>query len=217
MKRIKDDFLDLLEAHVPLTGLNVVDMGCGNGARSATIAARCQGLIGIDANEELIQVAKSRAIPNASFVTRLAHNISQPNASADVVIFTLLLHHLPQVFMVKSITEAVRVVKPAGHIVFLEPTSEGSFFEAEVRFSACDGDETGKKELAQQVIRDHELLLRPAVAEFDDETVFTFESVEDFVTTMMPQRGLARLKPFLCENKYALVAMRHTQIYRPRK
>jgi ubiquinone/menaquinone biosynthesis C-methylase UbiE len=76
--------------------------------------------------------------------------------SFDIVVFTLSLHHVPDLEMITAINEAIRVVKREWlHIVFLEPATDGTFFDAEIMFDACDGDERKEKELAHSAIMSH--------------------------------------------------------------
>jgi SAM-dependent methyltransferase len=51
----------------PLAGKTVLDLGCGIGDLAAELAARGARVIGVDANEELLATARSRAISNAEF------------------------------------------------------------------------------------------------------------------------------------------------------
>ncbi len=216
MERIKDDFLDMLETLVPLKGRVVLDIGCGDGSRSATLAPRCQNLIGIDINEQLIGAAKKRQLPNASFYTRPATATGCGASCIDVVIFSLSFHHLHVSAMPRAISEAVRVVKKDGYIVFFEPGFDGAFFDAEIRFDACDGDERDAKKAAQLAILRHPDLTRPAVVEFVEETGFRFDSTQDFIATMKPKKNLHALEDFLRRYDFCLKAVRHTQIFKPR-
>jgi SAM-dependent methyltransferase len=49
-------------------GQVVLDLGCAIGDQAARLAARGARVYGFDANESLLEVARSRAIPRASFV-----------------------------------------------------------------------------------------------------------------------------------------------------
>lgn len=57
----------VLDALPSLAGNTVLDLGCAIGDQSALLAERGAHVIGIDANEELLAVAKARGIPNAEF------------------------------------------------------------------------------------------------------------------------------------------------------
>jgi len=57
----------VLEALAPLRGQTVLDLGCGIGDLAAELAARGAGVLGVDANPELLEYARSRQIPNVEF------------------------------------------------------------------------------------------------------------------------------------------------------
>lgn len=215
MRRIKEDFLDIVESVVTLKGKRVLEIGSGNGMRSVDLAQRCCELIGIDPDPINVERVSRRRIPNAIFVEGRAENLDFPSAIFDVVVFTLSFHHVPTMFMSKAIKEAVRVLKPDGHIVFLEPGIEGSFFDAEITFDACDGDERAVKQIAQRAMMTHAAI--ELVGEYPDETIFQFESFFDFEVAMTPKRNLDILEVFLKEHSYRLTAERRINIFKPRR
>jgi SAM-dependent methyltransferase len=51
----------------PLGGKTVLDLGCGIGDQAAVLADRGARVVGVDTNQELLAVARSRGIPNAEF------------------------------------------------------------------------------------------------------------------------------------------------------
>ena len=214
MQRTKEEFLDQLERYVPLEGLSVVEIGCGNGSRSETIAERCLILMGIDPVATLIERARKRNFLNALFEVGSAEALSLENNSVDVVIFALSLHHVPILKMSTAIDEALRVARPTGAIIFLEPTEEGSFFEAELLFDASDGDERAEKRAAYNAILSHPGLQH--TAEIDDETVFKFESVEDFRKSLEPKKNRQDIPPFLESHGFILNAKRRIHICYPK-
>lgn len=56
-----------LESLPLVSGQTVLDLGCGIGDLTSELAAAGAHVVGIDANEELLQYARSRQIPNAEF------------------------------------------------------------------------------------------------------------------------------------------------------
>ena len=121
------------------------------------------------------------------------------------------MHHVPKERMSIAIDEAIRVAQKDGFIVFLEPTFDGNFFDAEIAFNACDGDERKEKALAYYAILTHSLLKE--VAEIQDETVFQFDSLEDFIKSMNPKQKTEQIKKFLEKNNYILRASRRINIF----
>jgi SAM-dependent methyltransferase len=57
----------MLELLPALAGTLVLDLGCNIGDQAAELAARGARVIGIDANKELLSVARTRGIPRAEF------------------------------------------------------------------------------------------------------------------------------------------------------
>ncbi|OGC84875.1 hypothetical protein A3F55_00120 [Candidatus Adlerbacteria bacterium RIFCSPHIGHO2_12_FULL_53_18] len=220
MKRIRDEFLYKLEKVLPLKDKTVLEVGCGDGRLSAEIARRCKRLAGVDPNRDLIDVARSRNIPNAQFYKRRAEDLPFVYPQFDVAIFTLSLHHIPIDVMKDAIDSVVRVTaatgpKDAGHIVFLEPGTKGSFFNAEIWFDACDGDERKAKTRADRAMLSHpnlELLHR-----LKDETAFRFSSVEDFRLSMTPKQNLGDVARFLRRHRRILRAERIITVCRVKR
>ena len=212
MRRLKDGYLEAIESVVPLAGKKVLEIGCGSGSRSVQIAARCASLAAID--PDAVRLAEARRLnpaANIDYREGSATDLSLRNESFDLVIFTLSLHHIPVSLMVHAITEAVRVVKKEGHVVFFEPSFEGTFFDAEIMFEAGDGDERKEKACAYYSILDNPSLQE--IAEIYDETVMQFDNMADFVATMHPHKNLDQLDGFLASLGYALNAQRRINIF----
>jgi 2-polyprenyl-3-methyl-5-hydroxy-6-metoxy-1,4-benzoquinol methylase len=191
----REPFFRLLGTHVPIQDKRVLDIGCGDGARSSEIAKLCRLLTGIDPDHKKVLCAIRRGISNASFEVQSAETLSYPANQFGGVFFTLSLHHVPPEHMRGAIINAAATCKEDGHIVIIEPDMEGSFYEAEVRFGICDGDERAAKKAARRVVETHPDLR--IINELPGETTFPFRSLRAFVETMHPSRNLAELPAFL--------------------
>ncbi len=215
MERIKDGYLDTIQATVSFPGTRVLEIGCGNGARTVQIAEHCSEVIAIDPNIEAIENARiERSRSNISYREGVADQLIFEAQSFDIVLFTLSFHHVPIEKMSRAINEALRVVKSQGHIIFLEPSFTGSFFDAEIQFDACDGDERKEKAAAYVAMLSHPGLQE--IVESPDETIFKFNDLNDFIMTMAPKRNNASLPSFLQSHDYTLHAQRRINIFRPR-
>ena len=213
MQRIKEEFLDRVEEVFSLKGKRVLEIGCGNGTRSSQISKRCASVVAIEPNPELIDEAKKvNPAENIEYQIGSAEKLDFGDKSFEVTIFTLSLHHVPASMMSAAIDEAVRVTKEDGYIVFLEPATEGTFFEAELSFDACDGDEREEKQVAYEAIKRHEWVNKGL--EIFDETVFKFESVDDFILNLKPKKNIENLASFLENNNYLLNAQRRINIFK---
>ncbi len=212
MKRIKEEFISKIENVFLLKDSVVLEIGCGNGSRSVALGERSLKVTAIEPNSRLIAEAiKINKRDNIEYRLGSAETLSFDDNSFDVTIFTLSFHHIPLENMVTAINEAIRVTKPEGYIVFLEPTFTGSFFEAEILFDACDGDERKEKARAYYEILNFKDYRE--IAEISDETVFKFDSLEDFVSTFSPKKKLSQLSDFLETNSYTLTAARRINIF----
>lgn len=216
MERMKDTYLETIQTVFPLTGKRVLEVGCGDGSRTIQIAQQCSEVVAIDPDIALIlQAQGAHERYNISYQEGSANELLFDSRSFDVVFFTLSFHHIPIEHMNKSINEALRVVKLDGGIVFFEPSFDGSFFDAEIQFDACDGDERKEKAAAYAAMLSHPGLNE--VCELHDETVFTFDDQADFIKTMHPKQNRnEELLSFLHKHHFILHANRRINIFRPR-
>ncbi len=209
----REKFMQVIDQVVPFMGCSVLEIGCGRGDRSPQIARRCRLLTGIDPDREAVRIATGRKITNASFEIGRAEDLRFSAERFDVVVFTSSFHHVPIPLMARAIEEAVDTCKRGGYIIFYEPKMHGSFYEAEVRFGACDGDEREAKRAAQEAIHNHPRL--QVLEELADETMYRFRSISDFVRATHPHKNLSDVGPFLQEYGGILLAPRTITICRP--
>lgn len=122
-------------------GDTVLDVGCGSGNLTLTAknTAGAKGAVyGIDAAPEMIEVARKkarRANLNVTFDVGLVEKIPYPDATFDVVINRLMIHHLPDDLKRQAFAEILRVLKPGGLLLiadFTPPTNPvlNHFFSA---------------------------------------------------------------------------------------
>lgn len=214
MQRLKDDYLTAIRRAVPIDRADILEIGCGDGTRSVQVAAVCKRLIGIEPDSAALARARAEnSASNIEYVSGNARQLQFDTAAFDIVIFTLSFHHVPEDLMQTALDEAARVVRPEGHVIIFEPAFDGSFFDAEIRFDACDGDERRQKKRAYEVMHQHRCLRE--VGEIDDETVFKFDSLDDFIRTMCPKKGTHRdIEDYLRSREFILTAKRRINFFR---
>jgi len=106
-----------------VTGLRIVDFGCGSGANTVLLANRGAHVWGVDISEDLIRLAERRLevsgrAGGAAFIVASAHDLPFPNDSIDIVFGIAILHHLDLQLVSK---EVHRVLRPGGRAIFQEP------------------------------------------------------------------------------------------------
>lgn len=107
-------------------GESVLDVGCGTGtlAIAAKRRAGVTGVVtGIDASSEMIDLAEKKAAKagvDVSFRNTIAEALPFPDSSFDVVLSTLMLHHLPRGVREQCAREMRRVLKPGGRILAVD-------------------------------------------------------------------------------------------------
>lgn len=116
---------DTLEAPViaeligAVAGLDVLDLGCGDGAYGRTLlAAGARSYLGIDGSANMVTAAQASLAGRTGRVQRadLANGIPTEPASVDLAISRLALHYLADVGPVLSGIYAA--LRPGGRLVF---------------------------------------------------------------------------------------------------
>lgn len=114
-------------------GEKVLDVGCGTG--TLAILAKKQSptsveLHGQDASPQMIARAQHKATQagvNVDFRPALVEAIDAPDNSFDLVLSSLMVHHLPGDLKAKAFAEIYRVLKPRGRVLIVdfEPPTRG--------------------------------------------------------------------------------------------
>jgi ubiquinone/menaquinone biosynthesis C-methylase UbiE len=111
-------------------GDRVLDVGCGTGYFTRTMAAAVTpggAAQGVDPSGEAITQAKRvTRLPNCSFSTGVAEALDAPDSTFDVVVSSLMIHHLPDALRPRALREMLRVLRPGGSVLiadFRPPTS----------------------------------------------------------------------------------------------
>jgi ubiquinone/menaquinone biosynthesis C-methylase UbiE len=143
--------LAMLERLVPVSGRDVVDIGCGGGVLVRALAARGARVTGVEITEsQLAAAVRDDNGSGARYVVGLAQRLPLEDASVDVVAFMRALHHVPPADMLSALREAGRVLRPGGVVYIAEPLAEGDFFE----LTSLVEDEREVRAAAQRAIAD---------------------------------------------------------------
>jgi ubiquinone/menaquinone biosynthesis C-methylase UbiE len=109
-------------------GEQVLDVGCGTGTLAIEVARRVGAtgrVVGIDPGTEQIARARTKAarrhVP-VEFQVGVIEQLAFPDQTFDVVLSTLMMHHLPASLKRQGLAEIARVLKPGGRMVIADFT-----------------------------------------------------------------------------------------------
>ena len=112
--------LDYIDQRAGLAGKRVVDVGCGGGILSESMALRGADVIGIDMGEAPLSVARLHQLEsgaNVDYRQMTAESLADEEAgSFDIVTCLEMLEHVPDPASV--IAACARLVKPGGDVFF---------------------------------------------------------------------------------------------------
>ncbi|MBI1854448.1 MAG: class I SAM-dependent methyltransferase [Chloroflexi bacterium] len=106
-------------------GQHVLDLGCGTGTLTVMLkqSAPEAHITGVDGDEEVLAIAKTKAEQarvDIKWDYGLAYNLPYPDRSFDVVVSSLVIHHLTSADKVRAFQEVRRVLRPAGGFYILD-------------------------------------------------------------------------------------------------
>jgi SAM-dependent methyltransferase len=123
-------------------GEQALDVGCGTGTLALEVArrvGRAGGVAGIDPSPEQIARARAKAarrhLPIA-FEVGAIEQLAFPDQTFDVVLSTLMMHHLPAPLKRQGLVEIARVLKPGGRLVIADFTRKQDRAGQAARFHA---------------------------------------------------------------------------------
>ena len=112
--------LDWIDSHAIIAGKKVLDIGCGGGILSESMAVKGAEVTGIDLSSNALAVARLHLMESGNSVEYLevsAEQLAEQSpASYDVVSCMEMLEHVPN--PASTIAACAALVKPGGHVFF---------------------------------------------------------------------------------------------------
>jgi ubiquinone/menaquinone biosynthesis C-methylase UbiE len=100
----------------PLSGLTVLDAGCGSGGQCAWLLDRGADVIGVDLSPRMIEAAADRCGGRGQFIVAdLAEPLPVPASSCDGITSSLALHYLRD--WSTALASFAAVLRPGGWVV----------------------------------------------------------------------------------------------------
>jgi SAM-dependent methyltransferase len=107
-------------------GEKVLDVGCGTGTLAIEVQRRVGAtgrVFGVDPGTRQIARARSKAARRnlpTEFQIGVIEHLEFPDQTVDVVLNTLMMHHLPDDLKRQGFSEIARVLKPGGRLVIAD-------------------------------------------------------------------------------------------------
>ncbi len=113
----RDGLLDawMLDAAGDVAGIDVLDLGCGEGRFGRMLAGRGARVVGVDLCEDFIAYARANASPSETYRVGDAEDSDIASGSFDLVVSYLNLVDL--LHFEKAVAEAYRVLRAGGRFV----------------------------------------------------------------------------------------------------
>ncbi len=107
---IPDSACNIVMSYLEHKPNQIVDLGCGTGLSTLAWIGKCDNIIGIDPNAEMLSIAKKKS-NNISFINTYSNNTNLPDNSTDIVICSQSFHWMNPT---DTLAEVNRILKPNG-------------------------------------------------------------------------------------------------------
>jgi len=216
-----DRYIQAINTYAPLAGETILEIGCGNGRITHNLTAHATHVVATDLDPIALEQAQQQvSAKNIEFLFTPDGFPALEEASFDLVIYTLSLHHIPTTKMAANLEHSGRLLKKSGTIVVVEPGDGGSFLDIKKRFGAGSGDESIEKSAAIRAMKEMTGWKLSPTHQFDVE--FLFSDADDFYASKLPgyqnlpTKKQADLADFLLRNTtdrgIILTAERHLNL-----
>jgi ubiquinone/menaquinone biosynthesis C-methylase UbiE len=112
---------DLLAQIGDLSGKSLLDVGCGTGTFAIMVkqAYPAASVTGLDGDPQILEIARAKSAKlglDIRFSEGMSYTMPYPDASFEVLVTSLMLHHLDKKAKQETAGEMFRVLKPGGRL-----------------------------------------------------------------------------------------------------
>lgn len=125
--------LPWLSRSLNFENLNILEIGCGTGSSSITLAEQGANVLGIDIHKESIEVAKLRAEIyglNIRFQEYSSVDIDEINESFDAIILYATLEHLTVEERIETLKKCEKILNKGGYLIIIEAPNRLWYFDS---------------------------------------------------------------------------------------
>lgn len=119
----------------PVEGLDIIDLGCGEGYCTRELAGRGAGsIVGVELSQEMVQLARAQEAQLGQGITYRQGDVTaleDADASYDLAVAVFVYNYVDTGQMLASFREVHRVVRPGGHFVFAVPHPAFAFIRTD--------------------------------------------------------------------------------------
>ncbi|MGF1523836.1 MAG: class I SAM-dependent methyltransferase [Leptolyngbyaceae cyanobacterium] len=130
--KLRQSYHDILQAHLPQPPQRILDLGCSTGLSTFALQALYPEaeITGVDLSPYYLAVANYRSQSQNKAITWVhaaAEDTGLEARSFDLVSICLVAHELPQSATKAVLREAHRLLRPGGHLAFMDMNPRSEF------------------------------------------------------------------------------------------
>ena len=122
-----------LSKNINLNNLSILEIGCGTGSSSITLAEQGSNVTGIDIHKESLEIAKLRADLyglNIKFLEVSSINIDELEQDFDAIILYATLEHLTVEERLDTLKKCKNTLKKGGYLITIEAPNRLWYFDS---------------------------------------------------------------------------------------